>query len=119
MAEAEGALTAPWEDESKDSTGYSDPIKNTLAGGFGGICLVAAGKLSLLEIFELNSLGLPVLYFHEKYFRLPSSQPMILSSIYNRSASRHHKSASTDHAIHSWSTAALLWGLGLCEEDCL
>ena len=60
MAEAEGALTAPWEDESKDSTGYSDPIKNTLAGGFGGICLVAAGKFWSSNKIALGS---PERYF--------------------------------------------------------
>ena len=41
--------------DSKDaaSTGHSDPIKNTLAGGFGGICLVAAGRLMLLSLLLL------------------------------------------------------------------
>ena len=35
------------EEKTNASSGHSDPIKNTLAGGFGGICLVAAGKFDL------------------------------------------------------------------------
>ena len=43
-AEAEGAMAATKLEKTADSSGYSDPFKNILAGGFGGICLVAAGQ---------------------------------------------------------------------------
>jgi len=39
------AFVAPAKSEKiVDASGYSDPVKNTLAGGFGGVCLVAAGQ---------------------------------------------------------------------------
>lgn len=53
MADAETAVMATPEAEKvaggggaavSDSKGHSDPLKNTLAGGFGGICLVVAGQ---------------------------------------------------------------------------
>ena len=51
MAEAEAGgakvVGVIGEEKTNASSGHSDPIKNTLAGGFGGICLVAAGKFNL------------------------------------------------------------------------
>jgi len=48
MAEAEAGgakvVGVIGEEKTNASSGHSDPIKNTLAGGFGGICLVAAGQ---------------------------------------------------------------------------
>jgi len=49
-------------DDSKEgaSTGHSDPIKNTLAGGFGGICLVAAGQpLDTIKV-RLQTMPVPL-----------------------------------------------------------
>ena len=64
MAEAETAVMATPEAgkvaggaAASDSKGHSDPLKNTLAGGFGGICLVAAGWCDDKRIWSKNQLS--------------------------------------------------------------